>query len=112
MKLPENFAVPTFILEAVLSAPEELLAPSDSVNSKARLKDLLLSIHNPDVLYVICELVRNYTRADQMVNDQSFSGIHDIFTQQQVIGERRGLRQFFATLDEIHQQLVESATSI
>ena len=107
MQLPDNFTVPDFILQHVLVAPEEWLDTTDSAVANERLIEIRKCLQNPDVLYCICVMVKNLAIANNQIQETSFVGLHDVFNQQQLIGEMSGLRQFFSELLDIHNKLVE-----
>lgn len=109
MKIPEQFVVPDWIIEAVRVAPEGWTPPKDSNSAKAMLGEFQKFILCPPVLQVLCDMVEQLARIDSDVDEHRFDGIHDIFNQQQLIGEKRGMRQFFVKLNEIREQLVTTA---
>lgn len=112
MILPDNFTVPDFVLEMVRVAPEQWTAPTDSATAKGQLADLNKSLLNPAVLMVMCDLVLQLSAAEHDIDSHRFAGLHDLVNQQQLIGEKRGLRQFFTKLQQIHAELVTVSNQV
>lgn len=105
MKLPTNFMVPEFVMQHVLAAPDDWPKPSDPTTAAARIAELRKLLQQPDILHCMCVMVVELATADASIDNQIFDGPHSVYNQQQLIGEKRGLRRFFAELEEIHDSL-------
>lgn len=106
MQLPENFTVPSFVLDNVIAAPDEWPQALSTESAMERLKQINVLMQNPDFLYATCQIVKRLSTAEAAI-DGDVESIGDAYAQQQVIGERRGLRQFFTELNDIRNKLIQ-----
>lgn len=109
MQLPEISPIPHWLLELVMVAPEDWAHVSAPSNAIQRLAELNQALKNPDILYCLCMAVVQFVNTQSAISQQAFSGMHDVFTQQQIVGENRGLTYFFAQIDEVRSKLQEIA---
>lgn len=105
MQLPENFTVPTFVLDNVIAAPDEWPTALSTESAIDRLKQINVLMQNPDFLYVTCQIVKRLSTAESAI-DGDVESVGLAFAREQVIGERRGLRQFFTELNDIRNKLI------
>lgn len=111
MQISQNSPVPDWILELIRVAPEEWLECTQSGTALRRLQELNAALLNPDVLYVLCQVAGAVFDAGASVDVQMFEGFHDILNQQQVIGEKRGLKRILAELDDVRTKLQQIAVN-
>lgn len=97
-------------MEIVRVAPEgEWEAPIDSITARAMLGELNRFFTGPVGMALLCDLTVTLSEIDHDVDEKELAGFQDVFTQQQLIGEKRGLRQFFVKLNTIHERIKEIA---
>lgn len=112
MKIPDKFTIPDWILDAVRVAPDGTWEPpSDPATARALLGELRTLMQSPPILAVICDMAIQLINADDEIDKMDLTGMHTLVKQQQLIGEKRGLRRFFVLLDEVHEQLAQKLTS-
>jgi len=111
MDIPNTFTVPQFILDSVRVAPDEYPSCSEPAAATARLNELRKFITQPDIQYLLGKVVMTLAKIDLDIDEKRFAGVHDVMNQQQLIGERRGLRMFLKELADVHDDLVKVITT-
>jgi len=105
MIIPDTSPVPDWMLELMRVAPDEWQECGDEGSAKRRLLELQTALTNPDLLYALCRVVCGTFDAGASVDNHILNGPHDVFNQQQLIGEKRGLRRILVEISDIREKL-------
>lgn len=96
----------------MVAATEEPLPVHSSETAAARYKDLMIALQNPDLLYVMGQMIKTILTAPMTIENAALANDADLYAREQLIGEIRGLRRFFVESEELLSNFRQMASGL